>query len=408
MAVTVFLKLTDYVDSSELCELAPETLQSIVCGEDGLRLERIRQSSGAKETRFISAPFPGFYVKSGSESASGKAVTQLEALMGEINQAAAVKNATSSTCRRGAMKRELKKTNSRLSSSRAKSSFKNAFYHPLYSANQYHLMPGLLPTPQAMSTGCCSTEQSSSPQPLSDEDCERILSSPYLCAWKRRNSPHQSDVQEELPSMPTTSSFDKELEGCLPGVPGIRQSKEYKKIRRKISEIDELTKSGASLDACQRAKIEKRPEYVSQLRHMLLHGLETAHEEKCLNCADDSEHSNECLPPIVEPVNEPPTIFAPEVPPKQTKRKTKNKVILKVAPRDPIVIPKPVSAPGTCPPQSGILLLLVTMLRGIVAILRSSVSLWIDAWSDFFIGIDPPPLRSTTINVVVNSISKPA
>jgi hypothetical protein len=47
------------------------------------------------------------------------------------------------------------------------------------------------------------------------------------------------------------------------------ETKEYKKIRRKISEIDELVSSGVDLDYCQRRKVDKRPEYVGMIINML-------------------------------------------------------------------------------------------------------------------------------------------
>jgi hypothetical protein len=414
MAVTVFLKLTDYVDGAELCELSPETLQTIVCGGDGVRLERIRQSSGAKEIRFISAPFPGFYVKSSDESGSAWAVSQIEAVMVEIKKAAISHTR---------VKRVTKKQNQQSQSSTSRpSSFKNAFYHPLYSASQYHLMPGLLPTP-TMSTSC-SSEQPSSPQPMSDEDCERILSSPYLCAWKKRSSP-QSDEGSSAGTTEETkassSSFDKELEGCLPGVPGVRQSKEYKRIRRKISEIDELVKSGVTLDSCQKTKVGKRPEYVAQLRHMLLNGLQETREEEPTQEADESRSMNECPCTEVQDSNvniecpfttgqlaladgmapTTPVIQSTQVKQIIKRKNTRNKVIPKK--EDFMVRPSKELTVTVAPSRSNRDLEMYKMIRDFFTTFKTSLVVWIEAWSDFFIGIDPPPLRSSNINVVVNS-----
>lgn len=107
---------------------------------------------------------------------------------------------------------------------------------------------GLLPTP-------------------SDDECARLVLSPYLSAFRRKHRLSSSSEQV------FTCEFDKELVGCLPGLPGVRQSKEYKRVRRKISEIDELTRR-SHLDHCQRVKVGKRGDLVQELRHMLLHGIE--------------------------------------------------------------------------------------------------------------------------------------
>ena len=107
---------------------------------------------------------------------------------------------------------------------------------------------GLLPTP-------------------SDDECAKLVLSPYLSAFRRKQ--RLSSFSEQV----STCEFDKELEGCLPGLPGVRQSKEYKKVRRKISEIDELLRR-SHLDHCQRLKVGKRGDLVHELRHMLLHGIE--------------------------------------------------------------------------------------------------------------------------------------
>lgn len=268
MGKSIFLRLTDYVSGPELCELSPDSLHVLVCGKDGGRLERIQERSGIETLRFIAAPFPGFYMKSNSSTGLQSATDGVIEIMKDIKKAALVSDQT----RSGSSLNPSGQVDKRARRSRTEgSNFKTAFYHPLYSANQYHLMPGLLPTPLTHSESMPS-------QTPYDEECDKILSSPYFSAIKKRlSSPHHDHRSEEEPTIATptvsTSAFDKELEGCLPGLPGVRQSKEYKRIRRKISEIDDLIRSGACLDSCQRAKVAKRPEYVSQLRHMLIHGV---------------------------------------------------------------------------------------------------------------------------------------
>ena len=269
MGKSIFLRLTDYVSGPELCELSPDTLQVLVCGDDGSRLDRIQERSGVDTLRFIAAPFPGFYIKSNASLGLQLATDGVIEIMKDIKRAAAVTDPSRSSSSSHTSRRADNKPKPPRSEG---TNFKTAFYHPLYSANQYHLMPGLLPTPVV---NCQSTPA----QPPSDEECDKILNSPYFTAIKKRISspPHIHRQSEEEPTVVTptvaASAFDKELEGCLPGLPGVRQSKEYKRIRRKISEIDDLIKSGICLDSCQRAKVAKRQDYVSQLRHMLVHGV---------------------------------------------------------------------------------------------------------------------------------------
>ena len=271
--VEVFLRLTDYVKGQDLCHLSADSLQLIVCGTDGKKLERIQSLTRVESVQFVSAPFPGFRIGGNCETFVQLAVVKVEKIMEEIRKA----------CSRPIPKKSC-------------STPRNDFYHPLFSANQYHLIaaqspsPGLLPIPTMVVDECPPERQ------LSDEEYRQLIRSPYLSAYKRKvgilksiNSVPSEAVTEAGDSSPELltressetdnqtmylSEFDQvELAGCLPGVAGVRQSKDYKRIRRKISEIDELLKRPfESLDHCQRVKISKRKEYVDQLRHMLLNG----------------------------------------------------------------------------------------------------------------------------------------
>ena len=381
MAVTIFLKLTDYIDALEFGEITPEALQTIVCGSDGFRLERIRQLSGVEMVRFVSAPFPGFYVKGRMSANVSVASNQLKAILEEIRKAILDKSSTCSNSSTAAPKAPVAAKAKR---SRGPS-YKNTFYHPLYSENQYHLMPGLLPTPTA------SSQESTTPQPLSDEDCERILSSPYLVGIKNRASPSSATSAKDVPS------FDKELEGCLPGVPGVRQSKEYKRIRRKISEIDDLVASGAELDTCQRAKVSRRAEYVAQIRDMLLNGIpEEVISSEVL--VEESVPAPEVLAEVE--VESPPSaeVHVPEVldrepskPPTGRRQNQRKKQVCR--PKNSPVIksqePPAVSTSMCTPPQLGIeeyILGFLGFLLGLLVSLRSAAARWGAACAAFFIG----------------------
>jgi hypothetical protein len=295
-AAEVFLRLTDYVKGQDLCNLSVDALQVIVCGGDGKKLERIQLLNRVDSVQFVSAPFPGFRIEGNCETFVQLAVIQVEDIMREIRQACS--------------KPQTKKTPSR-----------NNFYHPLFSANQYHLIapsrsPGLLPIPTIPTE---DEFQSPPERQLSDEEYRQLVRSPYLCAYKRKVGMMKNSVPSEavteagdsspelltreaseadiMTSQQVYSEFDQfELKGCLPGVPGVRQSKDYKRIRRKISEIDELLKRPfEALDHCQRMKISKRSEYVEQVRHMLLHGVdeEKTREEENLSTKDFLRHTNE-------------------------------------------------------------------------------------------------------------------
>ena len=267
-----FLRLTDYVSGTELCQLSAEALQTLVCGADGLELERIRQRTEAGTVRFVSTPFPGFHVSCRTSTHLQLAVVELESLMRSIKKAARKQSVAAPP------KRE---------------KWNDKFYHPLYSQNQHHLIPTIVQPETTQLEGLL-------PLPikkLSDAEYRQLVTSPYLSAFRKAQrrladqdtstdssespqSPPPVDlVAAEGAQEPGNKEFEKELEGCLPGVPGVRQSKDYKRIRRKISEIDALVKSGTLLDKAQQLKLSRRPEYVQQLRHMLLHGSLPATEE---------------------------------------------------------------------------------------------------------------------------------
>jgi hypothetical protein len=366
MSSSIFLRLTDYVSGPELCELSPDVLQEIVCGSDGGRLDTIHTKSGVDTLRFISTPLPGFYVKSHSSKNLKAAVTDVVEILKEIKRAATKSQVVSPSY-----------TGSKTPS------FKDAFYHPLYSASQYHLMPALLPTPM--------TSGSSSPQPLSDEECERILQSPYLSALKKRS---QSPPEESVSAH--GSSFDKELEGCLPGVPGVRQSKEYKRIRRKISEIDDLLKS-QTLDQCQRNKVARRPEYVVMLRRMLLEGIPEKQEtsspiEVSPEVTDPSSFQLETgASPLVEPE------IASMGIEMSSRAALPKRVSVKNAPRrtqkinKSRFVPERVAQPISAKTESdNALVWLFTIILGLLGSFYSRTeavfTLIKDAWTEFFIG----------------------
>ena len=285
--IHTFLRLTDYINGADLCQLSPEMLEKTVCGSDGLRLERISESSRVDCVEFVSAPFPGFRISGSCSAFVQVAVVQVEDIMGDLKAKISPK----------AKPRKQK-------SSRP--------YHPLFS-NPEGLLPLPVPEEERESEPCV--------RPLSVEECKRLISSPYLSAYKRRLFSAFSEVHTEAgdscaelttSSVPSSarraqSEFDRiELAGCLPGVPGIRQSKDYKKIRRKITEIDELTRSRSleDLDVCQRNKIRKRDDYVKQLRYMLLNGFpEAALPDQSPEVPEDSS---------VEPGVEEPTPVIPE------------------------------------------------------------------------------------------------
>jgi hypothetical protein len=93
--------------------------------------------------------------------------------------------------------------------------------------------------------------------------------------------------------------FESEISAYLPGLPGVRQSKDYKKIRRKITEIDDLIEIGIEqLDYCQRKKVERRGEYVQMIIDMLSG---SASDERDNFVLDSSTEQQPPLAPIETP-----------------------------------------------------------------------------------------------------------
>ena len=141
---------------------------------------------------------------------------------------------------------------------------------------------GLLPTP-LMAWENDPSSSSSFTVRLSAKEYEKLIESPYLAFFKRK--------LEQSMTLATKDDFDKEeLADCLPGLPGVRQSKEYKKIRRKIKEIDHLrARPAESLDAFQLAKIKKREQLVQQIRFILHHGVESMKSQEPDSIVEEQE-----------------------------------------------------------------------------------------------------------------------
>jgi hypothetical protein len=306
-----FLRLTDYVDSEKLMHLSADVLQGIVCGSDGAYLEHLSKVSGSL-IQFVSKPVPGFQVLADNQkslrSGCAEGLRIVHAIRSAANKAALAFSESIS-------KDEAIKTSvpSALLPTPVKSCRKNQngggggqyspkpSYHPLFSdpsAVYYPVMlvvappnGALLPTPPP------EIDDPVVP-PMSREMCLEIIKSPYLSAARRRTTPGKTierlkehaksriaphspenrpdDAEPEQNSIPplpcaqiTTTPFDEEISDCLPGVPGARQSKEYKKLRRKISEIDDLVQSNTELDYCQKIKVQQRPKYVEMIRLIL-------------------------------------------------------------------------------------------------------------------------------------------
>ena len=305
-----FLRLTDYVDSEKLMHLSADVLQGIVCGSDGAYLEHLSKVSGSL-IQFVSKPAPGFQVLADNQKSLRSGCAEGLRIVHAIRYAA---NKAALAFSEGISKDEAIKTSgpSALLPTPVKSSRKNQngggggqyspkpSYHPLFSdpsAVYYPVMlvvapphGALLPTP--------SLEIDDPVVPaMSSELCLEIIKSPYLSAARRRSTPgktierlkehakariaphspenRQDDAeldQNSIPPLPCaqiTTPFDEEIADCLPGVPGARQSKEYKKLRRKISEIDDLVRSNTELDYCQKIKVQQRPKYVEMIRLIL-------------------------------------------------------------------------------------------------------------------------------------------
>ena len=302
--MSVFLRLTDYVSPAHLCHLSAAELHLLVCGKDGTQLETVQRDSRAQSVRFVSAPVPGFHIEASSNTFVQLAVVGVEEILSTINTAALVASGSSGASSASTGADSAASSAHRINNGKQRRSEQN-YYHPLHSNTQYIAVPksprGLLPLPGSAiavkNTGDDEDDDGLGPpiamgRQLSPEECAQLISSPYLsCARRRLAAAAPSPVLTS-----TASPFDTELAGCLPGVPGVRQSKEYKRIRRKITGIDELMDSN-SLDACQRAKIGRRAEYVAQLRHMLLHGVQV--DTPVVPQVDESRESIEVETPVM-------------------------------------------------------------------------------------------------------------
>ena len=365
-----YLRLTDYVSGSDLCELSADALQTLVCGPDGLQLERIRQRADASIVRFVSAPFPGFHVSCRSATHLQLAIVELEAVMNLIKRTA--------------------RANQR--SVAVPVARNERFYHPLYSRNQHHLiMPsgGLLPLPEPR---------------LSDTEYKQLVTSPYLTAFRKTQqrslepdtSTESSDRPEPAAAPDDVAPFDKELEGCLPGVPGVRQSKDYKRIRRKITEIDALSKTRAELDKAQLAKISKRPEYVAQLRRWLLTGIAVPSCESPLVPVTPQTDTSvaEAAEPVVERVTSCVSLPVPSAPARRKKKPAP------VAPA-PVTCCTPTSRAATRKQPKerlGIAELLRAPLAALTRRARQYLRWLSEAWAEFFIGSENPYCRLSVLS----------
>lgn len=276
-----FIRLTDYVDSEKLIHLSADELHGIVCGRDGRHLDHISKVSGAR-IEFVAKPYPGFQILAADQKsfrtgcAEGLRVVHAIRTASMKAAASVVSEPINGLLPTPVIPRKI--------------SAARPLYHPLYSdvssmptyAPVMLVVPGaILPTP----------ETSPSIPPMSPEICMQIIKSPYLAVARRRKtldnlkehaksriapqSPEScppinySCPEDQLLPPPALSAFDDEIADCLPGVPGARQSKEYKKLRRKISEIDDLVASDTLLDYCQKIKVDRRPLYLDQIRSIL-------------------------------------------------------------------------------------------------------------------------------------------
>ena len=319
-----FLRLTDYVDSEKLVHLSADDLQGIVCGSDGHYLEHISKISGAR-IQFVSNPIPGFQIlavdQKSFRSGCAEGLRIVHAIRSAaIKAASQVENKTETPTQfvsDGLLPTPVVKTRRTRYSS-------DSSYHPLYSDASpvpvYYpvmvLVPGaLLPTPVP------SLDETAelSVIPMSPELCMQIIKSPYLSSTRRRKtvdggienlkkhaksriapvSPELAplDTPNSIPDdqlLPNKSTFDDEIADCLPGMPGARQSKEYKKLRRKISEIDDLVGSNVDLDYCQRIKVERRPKYLEMIRAILKGEVAESSEDEV---PETNSVENDSVPP---------------------------------------------------------------------------------------------------------------
>ena len=134
--------------------------------------------------------------------------------------------------------------------------------------------------------------------------------------------PSNDFMPDQLLPPPAIASFEDEIADCLPGVPGARQSKEYKKIRRKITEIDDLMSSNTVLDYCQRIKVERRSMYLDQIRS-ILKGDPIIIEPKDSPPTVDEDTSETVSTTPPEPVSP-----IPEIKPLPLIRKKQKKIVL--------------------------------------------------------------------------------
>ena len=229
----VFLPLTDYISSGDLSRLSASSLFGLVCGPQGTRLLTIQQKTGADLIEFVSQPVPGFRILASTLEVSAKAAASIKSIFKSIH---------------------------RQSTRRA--------YHPLFSSQpvKASLKPGLLPCPSVA--------------PLSPELCMQFIHSPYLVRVTTPEHEGGSDRSDAC------SPFDSEVADLLPGFPGVRQTREYKKLRRKISDIDRM--ANVNLDFCQQRKVERRPEFIRQIRMYLQFGV--IHERS--DCVTGLTHTN--------------------------------------------------------------------------------------------------------------------
>jgi len=314
-----FLRLTDYVDSDKLVHLSAEDLQKIVCGSDGNYLEHIARISGSR-IQFVSNPIPGFQVLAVDQKSFRSGCAEGLRIVHAIRSAALKAAAAQSE---HVVDPPMSSPDGLLPTPKArKAKYSPKSYHPLFSDPMTAYYPVMMVVPEGLLP--MPMESESSLPPMSPELCMQIIKSPYLSVARRRNTmeggieklkqhaklriapqspeskPTCVDSEESMPEetlLPPaavrSTAFDDEIADCLPGVPGARQSKEYKKLRRKISEIDDLVRMNAELDYCQRAKVDRRPKYMEMIR-ALLRG------EVAENCDDDEQEVPDMTPQETE------------------------------------------------------------------------------------------------------------
>lgn len=340
-----FLRLTDYVDSEKLMHLSADVLQGIVCGSDGAYLEHLSKVSGSL-IQFVSKPVPGFQVLADNQKSLRSGCAEGLRIVHAIRSAA---NKAALAFSENISKHEAIETSvpSALLPTPVKSSRKNQngggggqytpkpSYHPLFSdpsAVYYPVMLVVAPPNGALLPTPSPEMDDPVVSPMSREMCLEIIKSPYLSAARRRSTPgktierlkehaksriapHSPESrpddaepdQNSIPPLPcaqiTTTPFDEEIADCLPGVPGARQSKEYKKLRRKISEIDDLVQSNTELDYCQKIKVQQRPKYVEMIR-LILKGevaSESSEDEEVVQGSMTEEEQTVASTPASEP-----------------------------------------------------------------------------------------------------------